>query len=57
MVRKWVVASQGKLKIAVVAAAKIIDPDKFGVVAVANFGVIADLFTSEAIAMEWLRTS
>ena len=55
MIREWVNASEGKLKIAVVVPAVFIDPEKFGVVAAANFGMSADVFTSEAEAMSWLR--
>lgn len=54
MVREWVDASQGSLIIALVVPAAFIDEDKFGVVAAANFGVTADVFTTETEAMEWL---
>jgi len=55
MVREWVEASQGKLKVAMVVPPEFIDPHKFGIVAAANFGVTADVFTSEAEAMKWLQ--
>lgn len=55
MVREWVSASGGALTVAVVAQAAFIDPEKFGIVAAANFGITADVFTSEADAMHWLR--
>ena len=56
MVREWVAASEGSLKLAVVVPAAFIDPEKFGVVAAANFGMTADVFTSESEAMDWLRS-
>lgn len=55
MVREWVEASQGKLKVAMVVPPEFIDPEKFGVVAAANFGVTSEVFTSEADALKWLR--
>ncbi|MGH8049049.1 MAG: hypothetical protein ACREPB_00130 [Arenimonas sp.] len=55
MVREWVEASQGKLKVAMVVPEEFIDPEKFGVLVAANFGVTSDVFTSEADAMKWLR--
>ena len=33
----------------------LIDPDKFAVVAAANFGFTAEVFTGEADALNWLR--
>jgi len=55
MVREWVEASGGRLKIAVVAPEAFIDPEKFGIVAAANFGVTSEVFTSELEAMQWLH--
>ncbi len=54
MVREWVAASQGSLKIAVAVPAAFIDPEKFGIVAAANFGMTAGVFSSESEAMDWL---
>jgi len=54
MVREWVEASQGKLKVAMVVPPEFIDPDKFGIVAAANFGVTADVVSSDAEALKWL---
>ncbi|MGH8105162.1 MAG: hypothetical protein ACREO1_13625 [Arenimonas sp.] len=55
MIREWVAASEGSLKMALVAPAAFIDPEKFGVVAAANFGMTAEVFTSESEAMDWLQ--
>lgn len=54
MVREWVEASHGRLKVAMVVPAHFIDPEKFGVVAAANFGVTSDVFTNEDDAIRWL---
>lgn len=55
MVREWAGASQGKLKIAMLAPTAFSDPEKFGVVAAANLGVAAEVFTAEPDAIAWLR--
>jgi hypothetical protein len=55
MIREWVSASGGVLTVALVVPVAFIDPEKFGVVAAANFGVTAEVFTAEADAMAWLR--
>lgn len=56
MVREWVAASGGLLTVAVVVPEAFIDPEKFGVVAAANFGITAEAFTSEPDALQWLRS-
>ncbi|MEO8000529.1 MAG: hypothetical protein ABI644_01535 [Arenimonas sp.] len=55
MVREWVAASASNLKLAMVVPPEFIDPDKFGVVAAANFGFTVNVFTSEAEAINWLN--
>ena len=54
MVRAWAEAAQGMLRVAMVAPPSLIDPDKFGVIAAANFGLVGDVFNSEAEALDWL---
>jgi hypothetical protein len=54
MVRAWAEAAQGKIVVALVARAELIDPERFGVVAAANFGLTSAVFTDEANAFEWL---
>ena len=54
MVRAWAEAAQGMLRVAIVAPPSLIDPDKFGVIAAANFGLTGDVFHSEAEALAWL---
>lgn len=55
MVRRWAEAGGGRLRIAMVARPEFIDPDRFGVVAAANFGLAGQVFEREADALAWLR--
>ncbi len=55
MVRQWVDASNGIVRLAMVVSGDLIDPDKFAVVAAANFGFTAEVFTCERDALKWLR--
>lgn len=55
MVREWALAAQGTVRGAMVARREFIDPQKFGVVVAANFGLIGNVFETEAEAMAWLR--
>lgn len=54
MVRAWAEAAQGMLRIAMVVPPVFIDPEKFGVVAAANFGLTSNVFSSETEALAWL---
>lgn len=54
MVRTWAEAAQGMLRIAMVAPPTFIDPEKFGVIVAANFGLPGNVFSSEAEALAWL---
>lgn len=55
MVRQWAEAADGRLRIAMVAPASFIDPERFGVVAAANFGLVVQVFVEPADAIAWLR--
>lgn len=55
MVRAWAEAAQGMLRVAIVASPAFVDPNKFGVIAAANFGLVGDVFNSEAEALAWLK--
>jgi hypothetical protein len=54
MAREWADVAQGRVAIALVVHPALIDPEKFGVLAARNFGLIADVFVSEADAIAWL---
>lgn len=55
MVRGWAEAAHGAVRIAMVVPPEFIDPEKFGVVAAANFGLAGNVFNNEADALAWLR--
>lgn len=55
MVRAWAEAAHGVVRIAMVVPAEYIDPEKFAVVAAANFGLASNVFYNEADALAWLR--
>ena len=56
MVRLWAEASQGRVRLAVVAPAGMLDDERVGTVAAAGFGFEGQAFTSEADARAWLDT-
>jgi hypothetical protein len=51
---KWAESAGGALRVAIVARAEIIDPQKIGVLMAQNRGVNGDVFTNEADALAWL---
>jgi hypothetical protein len=55
LAREWASAAGGGMRVALVAKAEMIDPQKLGVMVARNFGAIADAFTSEADAIAWLH--
>lgn len=57
MVREWAHASMGRVSIAMVVPPAFIDPERFGVVAAANFGMASNVFGCEAEALTWLNSA
>jgi hypothetical protein len=55
IVRHWAEAANGRLRIALVVRPDCIDPEHFGAVAAANFGLAGQVFDLEADALAWLR--
>jgi hypothetical protein len=55
MMRECAKAAGGVVKLAMVVTPEFIDPEKFGVVVAHNYGLVAEVFTSEAEALDWLR--
>jgi len=51
---KWALAAAGRVRVAVVARAEMIDPYKFGVTVAANRGAVGNVFVTEAEALAWL---
>ena len=56
MVEEWARAAKGMVVGAFVASPEYIHPKKFGVRVAADFGLVVDVFTSEADALRWLST-
>lgn len=54
-VSEWARASNGVVRVAMVARPEMIDPDKFGVTVAANRGLVGDVFTKEEEALAWLQ--
>ncbi|UHQ19563.1 hypothetical protein LVB87_15455 [Lysobacter sp. KIS68-7] len=55
IVRQWAEAARSRVRLGLVVRPEFIDPDKFSVVAAANFGLVMDVFETRAEALDWLR--
>jgi hypothetical protein len=55
MTRKWARAADARLRIALVIPPEFIDPERFGEISAANFGLAGKGFLTEAEALAWLR--
>jgi hypothetical protein len=54
---RWAESAGGKLRVAMVAPAALIDPEKIGVLMAQNRGVAGDVFTTEVAAIAWLDSN
>ncbi len=54
MAEQWARAGQSMVKLSVVAAAELIDPEKFGMTVARNRGLLGNIFSDEAEALAWL---
>ena len=54
VVRRWAMAAEGAVRLAIVLPPHLIDPESFGVTAAANFGMVANRFATEEEARAWL---
>lgn len=54
-VQEWARAAEGEVRFALVLAPGNVDPSRFGVTVAANSGLIGDVFTNRADALEWLQ--
>jgi hypothetical protein len=54
MVEDWAQAAQSTVVVALVVQAQYIHPRKFGVKVAGSFGLVCDVYTTEAAAMKWL---
>jgi hypothetical protein len=55
MMREWADAAAGHVRVVMVCRPEFIDPNKFGITMAANFGMQAEVFTTEGEALGWLR--
>jgi hypothetical protein len=55
MVRTWADLAGGRLRLAIVAPAGMMDPERLGVVAARGFGLDGNSFVHEDEALAWLR--
>lgn len=53
-VNEWAKAAQGKVRMALIAERRMIDPRKYGVSVAHSLGFAADVFVTEHAALEWL---
>ena len=53
--QEWARAARGSVRLAMVLRREMIDPQKFGVTAAANAGLVTDVFETEAEARVWLK--
>jgi CheY-like chemotaxis protein len=51
---EWAEEAGGSVRLAMVARAEMIHPEKFGVLVAANKGLVSNIFTTEADARAWL---
>jgi hypothetical protein len=54
MAQQWALQARAKVAVGMVVPSEVIDPGRFEVIAAENAGQTANVFTSEAEAMEWL---
>jgi hypothetical protein len=54
MANRWTQSAGAALRVAMVARAEVIDPQKIGVLMIQNRGGTGDVFTTEAEALAWL---
>lgn len=52
--RRFAASAQGRVQLALVIRAEMIDPEKFGIVVARNAGMNADVFAAEPEALAWL---
>ena len=57
MMRRWARAADARLKLALVIPPEFFDPERFGEISAANFGLAGKGFLTEAEALAWLRES
>lgn len=51
---EWAEEARGSVRLAMVARAEMIDPQRFGLTVAANRGLVSSIFTTEGDARAWL---
>ena len=54
MVEEWAESAQGMVRLVLVVRPEYIHPEKFGVKVAADFGLTANVYSSDIAAMAWL---
>jgi hypothetical protein len=57
MMRRWAAAADARLVVAMVIPPSFVDPERFGEISAANFGLVGKGFVDEAEALAWLHAS
>ncbi len=57
LAEEWAREANGMVAMALVIHAEYIHPNKFGVVVATDFGMLVDVLTTEADALEWLANA
>jgi hypothetical protein len=57
MIEDWAEASQGMVRVVLVVRAEYIQAHKFGVKVAVDFGLTANVFSSESDALAWLNAA
>ncbi|MBS1790649.1 MAG: hypothetical protein JST85_23225 [Acidobacteria bacterium] len=57
LIEEWATVAGGKVRLAMVARAEIIDPEKIGVLVALNRGLISNIFETEDEALTWLDSA
>jgi hypothetical protein len=55
MARDWAVAARGALRLAMVVQPELVDPEKFGMLALRNAGLVGEVFGTREEALSWLE--
>ncbi len=53
-IREWARVSGGLVRVAIATQVEILDGERFGVTVATNAGMVANVFTDEKAALEWL---
>ncbi len=55
MARDWAAAARGAFRVALVVQPELIDPEKFGMLALRNSGLVGEVFRTREEGLAWLE--